>query len=292
MNLLKWLDPLWLAHFCTLWGGKGGGGGTMLPDPNIGIAAAKQAQTGQDMLDFMKQSYEESKPRQAEFDALTKQVSNLMIEQTQFSQERAKEGYQREQNLLYPLQDKMQQEAMDFGNEAMQKDEAARASSEVARSFEATQGRRGIAMARYGLRPGDEYGKEMDMSQAATQATASNEARRSTKLQGIAMRQGVANQFMGMSGQATAAGGLAASSGGAGIGAAMSGNNMLMARQNQVMAGGQAAMSGYGGQASALNQQFNTQSSNFNAQAERDAAAGAGTGQMIGSVVGIAAVAI
>ncbi|RUQ78323.1 tail fiber domain-containing protein, partial [Brucella abortus] len=45
------------------------------PDPNIGKAALKQAETGEEWLAFAKDAFAISQERQKELDALTKRVT-------------------------------------------------------------------------------------------------------------------------------------------------------------------------------------------------------------------------
>ena len=65
------------AHVC--FGGKGGGSSAPAPDKNIGIAALKQAETGQQWLDFAKDQFAVGNERQAEIDALSKRVTESQL---------------------------------------------------------------------------------------------------------------------------------------------------------------------------------------------------------------------
>lgn len=65
-------------HVC--FGGGKGGGSAPSPDPQIGQAALKQAQTGEDWLDFARQQFEVGNERQAGIDALGNRLTEKQIE--------------------------------------------------------------------------------------------------------------------------------------------------------------------------------------------------------------------
>lgn len=67
------------AHIC-FGGGKGGGGSSApAPDKNIGIAALKQAETGQQWLEFAKEQFEVGNKRQEGIDELSKKVTDTQL---------------------------------------------------------------------------------------------------------------------------------------------------------------------------------------------------------------------
>jgi hypothetical protein len=61
------------------------------PDPNIGKAALQQAQTGEEWLGFAKDAFKVSTQRQADLDALTKQVTTAQLGLAQDQQQYAKD---------------------------------------------------------------------------------------------------------------------------------------------------------------------------------------------------------
>ncbi|MGA0525438.1 hypothetical protein ACO2WH_26715, partial [Escherichia coli] len=56
-----------------------GGGDAPAPDPNVGVAALKNAELGQNWLDFAKQQFDVGNVRQADMDALTKRVTEQQL---------------------------------------------------------------------------------------------------------------------------------------------------------------------------------------------------------------------
>lgn len=79
-------------------GGKGGGGGSS-PDPQIGAAALKQADTGQQWLDFAKQQFNIGNERQQDIDALANEVSRLQLDAQKQSNQWATEDRQVSEGL-------------------------------------------------------------------------------------------------------------------------------------------------------------------------------------------------
>ena len=65
------------AHIC--FGGGKGGSSAPAPDPQIGEAALKQAQLGEDWLDFAKEQFAVGNERQVEIDALSKKVTESQL---------------------------------------------------------------------------------------------------------------------------------------------------------------------------------------------------------------------
>lgn len=59
--------------------GKKGGGAAPAPDPNIGLAALKEAQIGEQWLGFAKDQFDAGNIRQADMDALTTKVINSQM---------------------------------------------------------------------------------------------------------------------------------------------------------------------------------------------------------------------
>lgn len=61
-------------------GGKGGGGSAPSPDPKIGEAALKQAETGQDWLNFARDQFNVGNERQSGIDSLGNRLTEKQIE--------------------------------------------------------------------------------------------------------------------------------------------------------------------------------------------------------------------
>lgn len=172
------------------------GGDAPGPDPNIGIAARENAALAREMagvareeLAFNRQKYEENAP-------LMQEAANLSIESQRKNVDRADEQWKRYQDIFAPVEEQMAQEAMAFGSKADQEAEATAARAGVARSMEGQRGQLQREMARMGVNPGSPAYMaalaEGGTQQAAAEAGAMNNARRSTRLQGMALRQGVA----------------------------------------------------------------------------------------------------
>lgn len=101
------------------------------PDPKIGEAALKQAQTGEDWLGFAKDSLAVSTARQADLDALTKQVTQQQMGIANDQAAWAKSDRERYDTVFKPVEDKFVAEASAYGSEAHQNEAAAEAKADV-----------------------------------------------------------------------------------------------------------------------------------------------------------------
>lgn len=297
------------------------------PDPNIGRAALMQAETGEKWLDFSKDAFATSNERQAELDALTKDISNrqmILAEDNQSLARRVTEqqiaigdeqaGYaradrQRYENVFRPVEDAFVKKATEYDSPERQAQMAAEARSDVistaAQQREAGQ-REAASM---GINPNSgRFGgltRAQDMGTALAAAGAQNTARERVRSTGLALTADVANMGRGLpaqSSQAAALGlqGITAGAGTAGAAAQTSINTMGMglgaAQQNQNLSnsavgimgqGFQGAMRGYAGMGDTLNRQYATQMDGWKASQAMAAQSASGFGAAIGGLFGL-----
>lgn len=267
-----------------------GGSSAPAPDPNIGVAALKQAETGEQWLGFAKDAFAVSTERQKELDALTNQVTELQLGLATDQAAWSREDRDRYENTFRPIEDKYVEEATNYGSPERQAQAAAEARSDVqtaAANARAATERNNAAIGidpRSGRAGG--IAAQTDMGIALAEAGAANNARTMVRDKGLALTADVAN--MGRGASSAAAAGAAGSVGASGT--ALAGNQATNAQSlaaSQVMSQGfSGAMQGYQGMGSTLNQQYGLQLDGWKAEQEMKAANFAGIGKAFGAVLG------
>lgn len=215
------------------------------PDPNIGKAAIKQAETGEAWLSFTKDAFAVSQERLKEIDALTKEVAQRQLGlaegQFDFSKEMterslalseeqqaiakriaeqqmalsdeqaqyAREDRQRYKEVFQPIEDQFIEEATNYASEERQAEAAAEAKADVqtaaAQQREAAQ-REAASM---GLNPNSGrfqgLNRSADLGTALASAGAQNSARKQVRDTGLALKADVANLGRGLPAQSSQA---------------------------------------------------------------------------------------
>lgn len=242
--------------------GKGGGSAPDA-DPQVGAAALKQAETGQQWLDFAKTQFAESTVRQDKVDALTKEVTTQQLDDMRKASSRSDDQWSRYNNLFKPIEDRMVSDAANYDTPEAQAKAAAEAKADVMSNASQAQQQNQRQMASMGIDPrsgrfaGVDRGN--DLSTALAAAGAQNGAREQVKATGMALREGVANFGKGATSTAAQQVGLGLQAGNSASGNQLGAENNFRAN-GQIMAQGfQGAQQGYAGQASALNQQYSNQ---------------------------------
>lgn len=269
---------------------KKGGSSAPAPDPNIGKAALKQAEIGEQWLKFAKDQFAIGNERQKDIDALTKEVTNAQLDSMRDSNERAKQQWDRYLEVFQPLQDEYIEEAQNWGSEERQAEQAAEAKADVLSNAAAAQQSNQRQMASMGINPtsGRYAGidRETDLNTALAAAGAQNTARNQVRTQALALKEGLANMAQGATSTSAQQVGLGLNSGNSAtgnIGAA----NAQWANNNQIMSQGfGGAMQGYAGQASTLNNLYGNQLQAWQAEQSNKSANAAGLMSGIGSLVG------
>lgn len=261
------------------------------PDPQIGAAALKQAETGEQWLSFAKDAFAVSQDRQKELDALTTRVTEQQLGLATAQADWAREDRQRYEDVYKPVEDKYIEEATNYASPERQAQAAAEARSDVqmgAANARAASERNNAAM---GIDPrsGRAAGVQAtsDMGIALAEAGAANNARTAIRDKGLALTADVAN--MGRGATSAAAAGAAGSVGASGtaLSGAQATNAQAMAAPSIVSQGYSGAMQGYAGQASTLNQQYGIQSQNWATQQQMNAQSASGFGSFLGGVAGL-----
>lgn len=308
--------------------GKKSSGSAPAPDPNIGIAALKQAETGEAWLAFTKDAFEVSTERQAELDALTKDVterqlalaeeqhgiakdaSGVQLEFAKESLENARADRERYEEKYQPVEDEFIEQASNYDTPERRAAEAAEAAADVqSASAQARQASQREA-ASMGINPNSGrfagINRANDLGTALGTAGAKNAARKQVEGTGLALKADVANLGRGLPAQASqaAAVGLNAGNSGvsntgnaAGLGINTLGTGVSMAQNNQSLsnsatgianAGYSGAMQGYAGQANTLQRQWDTEVGIWQTQQQLNAQNAQGIGSALGGIAGLA----
>jgi hypothetical protein len=262
------------------------------PDPKIGEAALMQAKTGEDWLNFAKDSFAVSNDRQADLDALTKQVSEQQLGVAQDQAAWARADRQRYEDTFKPVEDEYVQEATNYATPERQAAAAASAKADVANAAVASKQQAERNAAGLGISPtsGRYAGIERagDLGTALGEANAANNARTAVQDKGLALKADVVNLGRGLPSQSAQAAALGLNAGSSAVGLNQSTNAQYLASTDIMGSGYKGAMAGYGGEASTLNQQYSNQIQAWQAQQNVNAANSQGFGQFLGTALGFA----
>ena len=271
-------------------GGKGGGGGSPSPDPNIGIAALKNAEIGEDWLDFSREQFEIGNIRQDDMDDLTRAVTDQQMYTAEQQQQWAEEDRKRYTDKFLPLQDEFIEEASNYGSPERQAAAAAEAKADVRSAVDQQRQISGRQMAAMGINPASGRSRAItsseDIQAALAGAGAQNSARTMVRDKGLALKADAVNLGNGLPSQAAGAAGLGLTAGNSATGNTNQAMNSWRSNVGIMNAGFQGAQQGYANQGNILNNLYGTQVSNANSVRQANAASAAGTGQMVGTVVG------
>ncbi len=261
------------------------------PDPQIGAAALKQAQTGEAWLGFAKESFKVSTQRQKELDALTKKVVNQQFGISKDQAAWAKLDRARYDNVFKPVENKFIKEATEYGSAANQAKAAAEAKADVQTSAAEARQTAERQAASLGISPTSGrfagISRAGELGTALARAGAGNNARTATRDKGLALKADVANLGRGLPAQSAQATSLSLTAGNSATGNANAANGQFLASTGIMGNGFAGAQQGYAGQASTLNQQYGIQSNNWQAQMNADAQGVAGIGSAIGGMAGL-----
>lgn len=268
-----------------------GGSSAPSPDPQIGRAALMQAKTGEDWLNFAKDSFAVSTTRQADLDALTKQVTEQQLGISTDQANWARSDRERYESTFKPIEDQFVQEASNYATPEKQAEAAAEAKADVATAAAASKAQAERSATAMGINPASgRYAgidRAADLGTALASASAQNQARTQTRDRGLALKADVANLGRGLPAQSAQATALGLNAGSSAVGLNQGTNAQYLASTDIMSSGYKGAMAGYAGQASTLNQQYANQIAAWQAEQQANAASASGIGSAIGGILGI-----
>lgn len=297
--MLKFINILWLInHVFTLYGGgKGGGDAPAAPDYTaVAAANTRAAELGYlsaaDRLDFDKGIYNDAKPYVKVLQDNATATAQQQRDIAATNQKSADIQLQRYTDKGIPLENKMYDEAMHYGDDSDQEVQAGIASNQVQSS--ANEARK-AAMTRLdslGIRP--DSGAAMaanaglDVATVAGASNAANTARLASKDKGIALRAGATNYARGGTNAAATGFSTSIAAGNSSTGNLSTAANAGIpaagvvdggyAQQGQAAANGSSAAIGLG---NVLNTGYGIQMNSYN-QMNQDA--GGGFGALVGGL--------
>lgn len=263
------------------------------PDPLIGQAALKNAEIGEEFLDFTREQYEIGNERQKEQDKLANSVTQQQLEAGKQAQGWATADRDRYEKVFQPLQDEFIDTAKNWDSAERQSKQAAEAKADVQNNAALARQSNERNMASMGVDP--RSGRYAGVNRAGELATglaaagAENNARNQVRKEGVAMRADAVNMGNGLAVNPATSLGLGTSSAGAAYGTTAA-NNAQSAGLGSIMGQGYSgAMSGYNSQANILNQQHGNQLQAWSAQNQSNAASSSSMWGGIGSLAGMGA---
>ena len=245
-------------------------------DPRIGEAAVRQADLGQQYLDFAKDQFKVGTALQQDLANAAKQVSISFLQQS--AQDRS-----RWETVFKPMEDAFVTQASTYDSEARQNEAASKAKADVEQEAAIERGTAQRRAEAAGISPasGRFAGIERAVGLGTTLGTvdAQNRARQTVRDTGTALRGQAINLGRNLPVQSMqlAQGGLSAA------GVPLSG---MLSTQGIVQPGYSAAITGAGAEANTLNSLYKTNVDTWGTGLKYDAANSAGIGQFAGTALG------
>ena len=264
------------------------GGGDDYPDadPNIGTAAKLNAETAQEMLDWYKQVYADSKPRQAQLDALTQKVTQTSLDTSNQNLQQARAQWERYGQLFAPVEEQVVKDATDYDSDSNLSRVSGEAASGVQAQYKNALGQQRRQMAAMGVNPNSGRAaaleKEGALGLAAAKAGAANTARTTAVDKGIALRAGAANFGRNMPNTASNAYSTSIAGGNSAVQNTVAAGNAANANAALMGQGYSSAMQGFTNTANVLQNQYNSQLNAWNMGQQNSSADAAGVGNLSG----------
>jgi hypothetical protein len=260
------------------------------PDPNIGAAALKNAQLGEEWLKFARDQFDVGNVRQEELDELTQRVIEQQMDTQDETSAWAREDRQRTKTVFQPLQDEFIQEARTYASPAKQEQAAAEAAADVTQALTTQSQINKRNMARMGINPNSGRYQETqrldDLSTALAVAGAKNSTRQQVRDKGLMLKADAINVGSGLPSSTAAAYGIGLNAGNSATGNATQANGNWRANTGIVGQGFGGAMQGYANQGNILNNLYGNQVQAWQAQQQANATSAAGIGSMVGTIAG------
>jgi hypothetical protein len=269
------------------------GGSAPSPDPQIGAAALKGAETGEEWLAFAKTAFDKSSKRQEGLDTLTNKVITQQLGIADQSQKWATEDRARWTDKAKPIEDKFFADAKVAGNKQQQEDRAAEAVAGVSTASAQARETAQREASSLGIRPDSgrstNAARAGELGTALASAGAATGARAQERARGDAMRGAaidLGNTALGRS-SANLGTTLAAGSSAVGLGANNQQISMMPAQNmNPAFSGAQA---GQFNRANVLNNTYGIQMQGWAQEQQTKNAGMADLASGLGSIAGIVA---
>lgn len=271
-------------------GGGGDSGGSSY-DPQIGQAALKNSQISQEAMDWTKAYYADTvSPLEKAANARAEQAHAQQVALT--DRQIADYDQQRAMYSTYgmPAIRKYYDMVDQYSQAGEEERQAAAGMADVTTAAQQQQAQLRQQFASMGIDPTSPAAvsamTDANMMNTAAAAAAANKARNAARTLGMQLKSDAANFSSGIPSQMTSMGQTAGASNMAGAALGQQGVQNALASGSFVQGGYKTALTGFG---NSLQGYVSAGNSQRNAAAQMDAANSAGTGQMIGAGVGLAA---
>ena len=257
-----------------------------------GIASANEksaelaARAADNQLAFSKEQYDFLKPYIQKQLQTGQDVAAQQQTDAAKASNRADQQWSQYQTTFQPIEEKMAQEAMDYGNAADQERAAGQAATDVTQQFQSQRAAAQRQLTSMGVKPNAgnfmAAEREMDASEAAARAAAMTGTRQSVKDKGVSLRAGAAafgrnqtntaGQQVGLS---TGSGSAATQSAGAGVGSTMAAGSQVAGGYGAQIGAANSAVQANLGLGGLMNSAYGNQAQMYGSQM-------AGMGQLVG----------
>lgn len=258
-----------------------------------GIASANEAsarlskEAADNQLAFSKDQYEFLKPYIQKQLQTGQDVATQQQADSAKASNRADQQWSQYQTTFQPIEEKMAQEAMDYGNAADQERAAGQAATDVTQQFQSQRSAAQRQLTSMGVKPNAgnfmAANREMDASEAAARAAAMTGTRQTVKDKGVSLRAGAAafgrnqtntaGQQVGLS---TGSGSAATQSAGAGVGSTIAAGSQVAGGYGAQMGSANSSIQANLGMGGLMNSAYGNQAQMYGSQM-------AGIGQLVGT---------
>ena len=256
----------------------------------IASANAESAQLSKEAADnqlaFSKDQYEFLKPYVQKQLEIGQAVAAQQQADSAKASNRSDQQWGQYQTTFQPIEEKMAQEAMDYGSEADQERATGQAAADVSQQFQSQRAAAQRQLASMGVKPNSgtfmAQSRESDAAEAAARAAAMTGTRQAVKDKGVSLRAGAAafgrnqtntaGQQVGLS---TGTGSAATQSAGAGVGSTLAAGNSINAGYGAQIDAANSAVRANLGLGGLMNSAYGNQAQMYGSQM-------AGMGQLVG----------
>lgn len=291
--VINQFDPIYFTEPCgTCYKGFKSGSlhkGPKAPktDPNIGLAALKEAQLGERSLDFAMNSYNNDKPNRDRINALAIQVQEGFLQDSNLSRQDAQEFRDYRKTVFEPLEKSIVNNANEYDTAGRREAEAAKGLADVTQGFDTIKQTRARDNERMGVNPNSGNAQSLqqqtDVQQAIAGADAMNKGRTRAEMTGTALKMDAASLGRNLPSNQNASMQLAGNAASSGLNAELVNSSNNRAGLGVVQAGFGDAMQGYNNQANILQNQYQGKVAAYNAAQSANSGAFSGLGSIAGA---------
>lgn len=272
-------------------GGKGGGSAPD-PDPNIGVAALRNAEISKEALDWYKDIYAKDAPYRDELRSISSEMAKSQVDASRQNQAYADDYYGYMKNTFRPVERGIVQEADRYNVEAERERQALAAASDVEGAAANRRTQLARSLSAMGVNPNSgrfaALNQDASIMDAATRAGAMTKARTNAEQLGWAKRMDAASLGRNLPANQATSQGLALTAGRSAIDSANAPAANTAAYGAMMGTGFNTAIQGNQSTANILNAQYANQINAWSAQQQAAASESAGLWGGLGTAAGIA----